>query len=227
MHSPASDFPALGAVLTYPFAVSPLPYAYNALEPYLDELTLRLHHDRHHQGYVEGLNAALQAYPLLHHCSVEYLLRHPEQVPAAIRLAVRNLGGGHANHQLFWKSMGPSRATLAPAGAVAAAITAQFGSLAEFQCAFEKAGTELFGAGWVFLVCSPTARQLKIITLSNQDSALPLGQFALLGNDVWEHAYYLRYQNKRANYLAAWWHVVNWEYVGQRFASIQAGREPQ
>ena len=216
-----------GAAPTYPFAVSPLPYAYNALEPYLDELTLRLHHDRHHQGYVEALNAALKAYPFLHHCSIEELLRHLEEVPEAIRLTVRNQGGGHANHQLFWKSMGPSRAAVAPVGAVAAAIAERFGSLAEFQCAFEEAGTRLFGVGWVFLVYSPQARQLEIITLPNQDSVLPLNTPALLGNDVWEHAYYLRYQNKRANYLAAWWHVVNWEYVGQRFASILAGKEPR
>ncbi|MBC8085141.1 MAG: superoxide dismutase [Hymenobacter sp.] len=214
--------PPAAASRTYPFAVPPLPYDYNALEPHLDAATMRLHHDKHHQAYVDKLNDALKDYPALQTLSIEDLLRRLDELPEAIRVAVRNQGGGHANHQLFWEIMAPGQAEGRPTGALAAALIDAFGSFEAFQKAFNEAGTKVFGSGWVFLVYSPNAEQLEILTLPNQDSPLSQGKLALLGNDVWEHAYYLRYQNKRADYLAAWWHVVNWDFVAQRLADFKA-----
>ena len=211
----------------YPFAVPPLPYAYDALEPYLDAATMRLHHDQHHQAYVDKLNEALHDYPDWQGFSVEDLLRRLDQVPAAIRLAVRDQGGGHANHSLFWKLMVPGQSGTGPKGALTAALIDAFGSFAAFQKAFSEAGLQVFGAGWVFLACTPGHGHLEILTLPNQDTLLPLGKQALLGNDMWEHAYYLQHQNRRADYLAAWWNVVNWDYVGQRLTHCRTGNAPE
>ena len=208
------------AAPTYPFAVPPLPYAYEALEPYLDAATMHLHHDQHHQAYVDKLNEALKDYPDWQQRSIEDILRHLDDVPEAIRPAVRNQGGGHANHALFWQLMGPGPAGRQPTGALAA-IKESFGSFEAFQKAFNAAGAGVFGSGWAYVVCSPNAEQLEIVALPNQDSVLSLGKYVLLGNDVWEHAYYLKYQNKRADYLAAWWNVINWDFVAQRLADYR------
>ncbi|WP_375419089.1 superoxide dismutase [uncultured Hymenobacter sp.] len=211
----------------YPFVVPPLAYAYDALEPYIDAATMRLHHDKHHQAYVDKLNEALRDYPDWQGFSVEDLLRQLDRLPAAIRPAVRDQGGGHANHSLFWNLMAPGQAGTGPKGALAAALIDSFGTFAAFQKAFSEAGTKVFGSGWVFLACAPGRGQLEILALPNQDTVLPLGKQVLLGNDVWEHAYYLNHQNRRADYLAAWWSVVNWGYVGQRLADCRAGNAAQ
>lgn len=209
----------------YPYPLPPLPYAYEALEPYLDAATLRLHHDQHHQAYLDKLNAALKDYPQLHQLSIEELLRQLDQVPEAIRATVRNQGGGHANHQFFWKVMAPGMADQRPTGELAALLDRDFGSFAGFQQAFETAGMQHFGAGWVFLAYNPQTQGLEVFARPNQDSVLLEGKPGLLANDVWEHAYYLQYQNRRAEYLAAWWQVVNWPYVAERLAGIRAGKK--
>ena len=211
---------------TYPYALPPLPYAYDALTPAIDAATLRLHHDQHHQAYLDKLNAALKDYPQLHGRSIEDLLRQLDQVPEAIRQAVRDQGGGHANHQFFWKIMAPvGPAGQRPTGELAALLDRDFGSFEGFRAAFEAAGVQHFGSGWVFLAFSPTAQNLEVFARPNQDSVLLEGKPGLLANDVWEHAYYLQYQNRRADYLRAWWQVVNWPYVAERLAGIRAGKK--
>lgn len=192
----------------------PLPYAYDALEPYIDAQTMRFHHDRHHAAYVNNLNKALANYPELQRKCLVELIQNLDQVPAAIRTSIRNNGGGHLNHTLFWQIMSPQGGG-APTGAIAKAIDAKFGSFAQFQNAFEQAGVTLFGSGWVWLV--KDQNDLAIMTTPNQDSPLMAGKFPILGNDVWEHAYYLNYQNRRLDYLKAWWNVVNWEGVSLRW----------
>ena len=213
------------AAPTYPFALPPLPYGHDALEPYVDAATLRLHHDQHHQGYIGRLNAALKDYPQLHHLSIEDLLRQLDQVPEAIQATVRHQGGGHANHQFFWKIMAPSMAGQRPGGELAALLHRDFGSFEGFQSAFEAAGVQHFGSGWVFLVFNPATQKLEVFARPNQDSVLLEGKPGLLANDVWEHAYYLQYHSRRADYLRAWWQVVNWPYVAERLAGIRAGRQ--
>ena len=215
--------PTTGAAPSrYPFTVPPLPYDYNALEPHIDAATMRLHHDKHHQAYVDKLNEALKDHPAWQDLTVEDLLRRLDELPADIRGAVRNQGGGHANHSLFWSSMVPGQAGSRPTSALAAALIDAFGSFEAFLKAFSDAGTKVFGSGWVWLVCDAAGKQVELMTLPNQDSPLSLGKRVLLGNDVWEHAYYLKYQNRRADYLAAWWHVVDWACVGQRLADFKA-----
>ncbi|MFN3362148.1 MAG: superoxide dismutase [Pseudanabaenaceae cyanobacterium] len=197
------------------YTLPPLPYPYDALEPYIDEGTMRFHHDRHHAAYVNNLNKALTPYPELHNLCLTDLIQNLDQIPAPIRTAVRNNGGGHLNHTLFWAIMTPNGGGT-PAGAIGEAITAEFGSFAQFQEAFEQAGLSVFGSGWVWLV--KNGDRLEILTTPNQDSPLMQGKYPLLGNDVWEHAYYLKYQNRRGDYLKAWWNVVNWEVVNHRFS---------
>ena len=197
------------------FEVPPLPYDYNALEPHIDEQTMRIHHDKQHAAYVNNLNTALEKYPELQQKSIEDLLKGINTVPEDIRTAVRNNGGGHANHTLFWELMGPGKGGT-PSGAVADAITSTFTSFDSFKEQFAKAGVGRFGSGWVWLI--DAGGKLAIESSANQDSPLMEGKKALLGLDVWEHAYYLKYQNRRPDYITAWWNVVNWDAVAKRFA---------
>jgi len=201
------------------YELPPLPYDYNALEPFVDAETMHLHHDKHHQTYVNNLNAALANHPDLAAKPVEDLLRNLAAVPEEIRTAVRNNGGGHANHAGFWKLMGPANASGIgghPTGEIAKQITADFGDFDAFKKAFNEATAKQFGSGWGWLVFE--GGKLKIVTTANQETPLSQGLYPILYNDVWEHAYYLKYQNRRADYLAAWWNVINWAEVNQRFA---------
>lgn len=194
----------------------PLPYAYNALEPYIDERTMQFHHDKHHAAYIKNLNDALNKHPELKSKSVEEILRDIKSVPEDIRTTVRNNGGGHVNHSMFWKIMKPNGGG-EPTGAIASAIKTTFGSFENFKKQFNEAGNKQFGSGWVWLVRTSTGK-LQIMTTPNQDSPLMEGHYPIMGNDVWEHAYYLKYQNRRGDYLAAWWNVVNWDEINQRYA---------
>jgi Fe-Mn family superoxide dismutase len=191
-----------------------LPYAHNALEPHIDAQTMEIHHGRHHATYVNNLNAALESYPDLQQKSIEELIGNLDAVPEAIRTAVRNNGGGHANHTLFWEILSPNGGG-APSGALADAINAAFGSFDNFKAEFTKAATTRFGSGWAWLIVD--GGKLAITSTPNQDSPLMEGKTPILGLDVWEHAYYLKYQNKRPDYIAAFWNVVNWDEVSKRF----------
>jgi superoxide dismutase, Fe-Mn family len=193
----------------------PLPYATNALEPHIDAQTMEIHHGKHHNAYVTNLNAALEKAPELADKSLEDLLRNLNSVPEAVRTAVRNNGGGHWNHSQCWKTMGPNGGG-GPTGKLADAINAAFGDFEKFKEAFNAAGVGRFGSGWVWLVNE--GGKLAITSTPNQDNPLMDGKSPpILGNDVWEHAYYLKYQNRRPDYLKAWWNTVNWEEVGKRF----------
>jgi Fe-Mn family superoxide dismutase len=191
----------------------PLPYAFDALEPHIDAQTMQIHHGKHHQAYVTNLNAALEKYPELQSKSIEDLLRDITKVPEDIRTAVRNNGGGHMNHSAFWRWMSP-KAGGAPTGALADGIKAAFGSFDGFKEQFTKAGVTRFGSGWAWLI--DTNGKLSIESSANQDQPIMEGKKAVLGVDVWEHAYYLKYQNRRPDYLAAWWNTVNWAEVTSR-----------
>ncbi|WP_284643729.1 superoxide dismutase [Paenibacillus silviterrae] len=193
----------------------PLPYANNALEPHIDEMTMMIHHDRHHNAYVTNLNAALESAPELQNKSVEELIADLNSVPEGIRTAVRNNGGGHANHSLFWETIGPNGGG-APTGKLADAINNELGGFDKFKEDFAKAGATRFGSGWAFLAVTKDGK-LKVYSLPNQDSPIMEGETPILGLDVWEHAYYLKYQNKRPDYIAAFWNVVNWAEVGKRY----------
>jgi superoxide dismutase, Fe-Mn family len=198
------------------FEVPPLPYPYEALEPYIDTETMHLHHDKHHQAYVTNLNNAVQGQSeQLASYSVEDLLRNISQVPDSIRTAVQNNGGGHANHSMFWQLMKPNGGG-APTGELASSIEQAFGSFDQFKDAFNKAGLARFGSGWAWLVLNQSG-QLQVVSTANQDSPLMTGMYPVMGNDVWEHAYYLKYKNVRADYLNAWWNVVNWDEVTRRY----------
>lgn len=205
----------MAATGTTPFQVPPLPYAYDALAPYIDAQTMRLHHDKHHQTYVTNLNTAIAKYPQLQNKSAEELIQNLNRIPEDIRTVVRNNAGGHLNHSLFWNSMAPTRGGI-PTGELAAAINQTFGSFDQFKQQFNDLGMKRFGSGWVWLVHTKDGK-LALTSTANQDSPLMEGQYPLLGNDVWEHAYYLTYQNRRADYLKAWWSVVNWDEVNNRF----------
>jgi Fe-Mn family superoxide dismutase len=192
-----------------------LPYANNALEPHIDEQTMMIHHDRHHNAYVTNLNAALESQPELQGKSINELIGDLSSVPESIRTAVRNNGGGHANHSFFWETIGPN-AGGAPTGALAAAITNELGGFDKFKEDFAKAGATRFGSGWAWLAVDKN-KKLKVYSLPNQDSPIMEGETPVLGLDVWEHAYYLKYQNKRPDYIGAFWNVVNWSEVGKRY----------
>ena len=194
----------------------PLPYPYDGLEPHIDAETMRFHHDKHHAGYVKNLNTALDKHPELKDKSIEDLLRNLKTVPSDIQRTVRNNGGGHVNHSMFWQIMGPN-AGGEPTGAIASAIKENFGSFADFQELFNKAGGARFGSGWVWLVLADN-KKLEVTTTANQDSPFSEGKYPIMGNDVWEHAYYLKYRNRRAEYLKSWWNVLNWDEVNKRFA---------
>ena len=196
------------------FTLPALPYAFDALEPHIDAQTMQIHHGKHHQTYVTNLNNALQSHPDLQGKTVEELCKSINSIPEAIRTAVRNNGGGHWNHSMFWKWMAPN-AGGAPTGAIADAINGSFGDFAKFKDEVKKAGVGRFGSGWVWLI--DAGGKLAIESSANQDSPLMEGKKALLGLDVWEHAYYLKYQNRRPDYITAWWNVVNWDAVAKRF----------
>lgn len=198
-----------------PHTLPPLPYATNALEPHIDAQTMETHHGKHHNAYVTNLNAALEKAPELADKPIDELLKNLSGVPEAIRSAVRNNGGGHWNHSQFWKTMAPGGGG-APTGKLADAITAAFGDFEKFKEQFNAAGVGRFGSGWVWLV--KEGGKLAITSSPNQDNPLMEGKSApILGNDVWEHAYYLKYQNRRPDYLKAWWNTVNWAEVAKRF----------
>jgi Fe-Mn family superoxide dismutase len=196
------------------FELSKLPYAYDALEPFIDAQTMNIHHTKHHQAYVTNLNAALEKHPELGGWSLDELVAKLAEVPEDIRTAVRNHGGGHWNHDLFWNIMAPN-AGGEPGGALGKAIETDFGSFANFKAEFDKAAMGRFGSGWAWLV--EKGDKLVIVSTANQDNPLTDGLKPLMGIDVWEHAYYLKYQNRRADYIAAWWNVVNWDAVASRF----------
>ena len=196
------------------FEVPPLPYEYDALEPHVDEATMRVHHDKHHQAYVDKANGALEGTEWADK-SIEEVLQNLDSLPSDKQKAVRNNGGGHYNHSLFWEWMSPDGGGK-PSGALADAIDSAFGSFSDFQAKFKETGVNQFGSGWSWLVHDGSG--LAVVSTANQDSPISDGQTALLGVDVWEHAYYLKYQNKRPDYIDAFWNVVNWDYVAQRLA---------
>ena len=214
--SPSLEAPVVIAqTSTEIFTLPPLPYDYDALNPYIDTETMMIHHDKHHAGYVKNLNDAIADYPELQDMSVEELLQSLDMLPEEIRTAVRNNGGGHANHSLFWASMSPDGGG-EPSGALADAIATSFGDFDSFKEAFNTAGSKQFGSGWAWLVLNSDG-DLEVTSTANQDSPLLDGNVPILGNDVWEHAYYLNYQNRRSDYLEAWWNVVNWDAVNQTY----------
>jgi len=198
-----------------PYEVPPLPYDYNALEPHIDEQTMKLHHDKHHQAYVDKANAALEGTEWADK-DVEDVLKNLSSLPDDIRTAVQNNAGGHANHSFFWQIMGPDGGG-APDGDLASAIDDAFGSFDSFKDELKAAGVNRFGSGWSWLVHDGSG--LAVVSTANQDSPVSDGQTPLLGVDVWEHAYYLRYQNRRPDYIDAWWNVVNWDEVASRFSA--------
>jgi Fe-Mn family superoxide dismutase len=199
------------------YSVPDLPYPYDALEPHIDEATMRVHHDKHHKAYVDNANAALEGTAWAD-APVEEVLRNLGQVPEDKRTAVRNNAGGHSNHTMFWENMSPNGGG-EPGGDLGSAIQTAFGSFDDFKAAVKDAGVKRFGSGWSWLVLSGGA--LSVLSTANQDSPLSDGQAPLLGLDVWEHAYYLKYQNRRPDYIDAWWNVVNWDRVAERYAAAR------
>jgi Fe-Mn family superoxide dismutase len=201
--------------MTQLFELAPLPYAFDALEPAIDALTMEIHHDKHHATYVANLNKALESQPELQGRSIEDLLADLNAIPEAVRMAVRNNGGGHANHALYWEILTPG-GLKAPASGLEKAIQSVFGTLDEFTGQFSNAGLTRFGSGWSWLVLD-SSKKLKVYSTANQDSPLSQGDIPLLGMDVWEHAYYLKYQNRRADYIKAFMSVVNWDVVSRNY----------
>ena len=198
------------------YELPPLPYDYAALEPYIDAETMKLHHDKHHQAYITNANGALEKHPELASKSADELLADLNAIPEDVRGVLRNNAGGHSNHSMFWAIMGPAGQNgSAPTGALADQIKADFGDFETFKKTFNETTAKQFGSGWGWLVFK--GGKLAIVTTPNQDSPLSQGLYPILGNDVWEHAYYLKYQNRRPEYLAAWWNVVNWAEVAKRF----------
>jgi Fe-Mn family superoxide dismutase len=206
---------AQGTAQAAPYTLPPLPYAFDALEPYIDAKTMEIHHDKHHGAYVKNLNAALEGHADLSKLSVEALISKIDTVPENIRTAVRNNGGGHANHSLFWKIMKKGGGG-EPKSEIAEAIKSTFGSFNEFKAKFNEAATKRFGSGWAWLQIKDG--KLGIESTPNQDNPLMSGAKPVMGIDVWEHAYYLKYQNRRPEYIEAWWSVVNWEQINQNFS---------
>ena len=202
------------------YELPPLPYDYAALEPHIDEATMKLHHDKHHQAYITNLNGAVEKHPELGKKSPEELIKDLASIPEDVRTVVRNNGGGHVNHTMFREIMKPN-AGGTPTGAIADQINADFGDFETFKKTFNETTAKQFGSGWGWLIFE--GGKLKIVTTANQDSPFSQGHYPILGNDVWEHAYYLKYQNKRPDYLAAWWNVINWEEVNNRFEKARKG----
>lgn len=204
----------------YQFTVPPLPYSYDALEPYIDAQTMQIHHDKHHQAYVDNLNAALKKQPELQTKSLEWLVKNAHQISdESTRTAVINNAGGHWNHSFFWIIMKPE-GKKEPLALVAQAIIKQFNSFDNFKTQFNESAKKVFGSGWVWL-CVDSDGQLKIITTKDQESPLSQNLVPILGLDVWEHAYYLKYQNKRIDYITAWWNVVNWQQVEEHYKNVK------
>jgi len=199
------------------YELPPLPYDYAALEPHIDAETMKLHHDKHHQTYITNANGALEKHPELASKTADELLADLNAIPEDVRTVLRNNAGGHSNHSMFWSIMGPAGG--APTGALADQIRADFGDFEAFKKTFNETTAKQFGSGWGWLVFK--GGKLAIITTPNQDSPLSQGLYPILGNDVWEHAYYLKYQNRRPEYLAAWWNVVNWSEVAKRFETAK------
>jgi Fe-Mn family superoxide dismutase len=197
--------------MKYPYSLPQLPYSYDALEPYIDKMTMEIHHTKHHQAYVNNLNSALEKYSEFHNLELEEILKNLDQLPEEIKTAVRNNGGGHYNHSLFWEIMGPNGGG-EPKGKLKEEIEKNFGSFEEFKKLFSETAIKHFGSGWAWLVITPD-KKLKVYSLLNQDNPLMNGDIPIMGLDVWEHAYYLKYQNRRAEYVEAWWHVVNWDKI--------------
>jgi len=203
-----------------PFQLPPLGYPFNALEPHIDARTMEIHHDRHHAAYVANLNSAVKDHSNIASMPLQDILAKLGEMPEAVRTALRNNGGGHANHTMFWQIMGPGGGQ--PQGDVAAAITRDLGGLQKLQDDFNAAGLRVFGSGWVVVTVTREGK-LALETKPNQDTPLMDSKRVLFGNDVWEHAYYLNYQNRRGDYLKAWWNVVNWGKVGERYAAAKGG----
>jgi len=197
--------------MKYPYSLPPLPYSYDALEPYIDAMTMEIHYTKHHQAYINNLNSALEKYSNLHNLELEEILRNLEQLPEEIRIIVRNNGGGHYNHSLFWEIMKPNGGG-EPREKLKEEIEKNFGSFEEFKNLFSEVALKHFGSGWAWLVLTPD-KKLKVYSLPNQDSPLMNGDMPIMGIDVWEHAYYLKYQNRRNEYIQAWWNIVNWDKV--------------
>jgi Fe-Mn family superoxide dismutase len=215
----ANPVPPPAAAPSGPFTLPPLPYSFDALEPHIDARTMEIHHDKHHATYVANLNKAIAEAGELQKDSVEALLKSLAAVPDKIRTAVRNNGGGHYNHSLFWQMM-KKGAGGEPKGELAKAIDAKFKSFTAFKDQFTKAALGQFGSGWAWLTLDP--KELAIEATPNQDTPLSAGRLPLLGIDVWEHAYYLKFQNRRADYIAAWWNVVDWDFVNERYTKAKA-----
>lgn len=201
------------------FTLPPLPYDYSALEPTIDTLTMQIHHDKHHQAYVTNLNNALKDAPALYEKSIEAILADLNAVPEAIRMAVRNNGGGHANHTFFWEILTPGGSKV-PTGALAEVVNSTFGDVETLKKQVNDAGVKRFGSGWAWVVTDKSGA-LTVVSTPNQDSPISDGKTPILGIDVWEHAYYLKYQNRRPDYLAAWWDVLNWDEVAKRYAAAK------
>ena len=215
--SPAANLVASPA--DPPFTLPKLPYAYDALEPYIDAQTMQIHHDKHHQAYIDNLNKAVATDPMANKMTLDELLTKLDTLPPAIKTAVKNNGGGHANHSLFWQTLCPATQSGKPSGKLAAAIDASFGGQAKLEDMFRAAGLGQFGSGWAWLSIDP-AGKLILDNAPNQDSPLLTGRKPILGLDVWEHAYYLKYQNKRADYLGAIMKVINWDFVSDRYKTL-------
>ncbi len=197
--------------MKYPYSLPQLPYSYDSLEPYIDKMTMEIHHTKHHQTYINNLNAALEKYPEFHNLELEEILKNLNQFPEEIRIAVKNNGGGHYNHTLFWEIMKPNGEG-EPKGKLKEEIERNFGSFEEFKKIFSETAIKHFGSGWAWLVITPD-KKLKVYSLLNQDNPLINGDIPIMGLDVWEHAYYLKYQNRRFEYVENWWHVVNWDKI--------------
>jgi Fe-Mn family superoxide dismutase len=200
--------------MKYPYSLPQLPYPYDALEPYIDTLTMEIHHARHHQGYVNNLNSALEKYPEFHNLDLEEIYKNLNQLPEEIRTQVRNNGGGHLNHSLFWEIMKPGGSE--PSGEIKEAIEKTFNSFEEFKKIFSETALKHFGSGWAWLVLDKN-KELKVYSSPNQDNPLMNGDLPIMGLDVWEHAYYLKYQNRRNEYIEAWWNVVNWQKIEENY----------
>ena len=205
-------------------ALPALPYAHGALEPHIDARTMKLHHDKHHASYVEKLNAELEKHPSLRERTAIWLLLNPSKIPESARTAVRNNAGGHVNHSMFWRTMMPGGSEM-PKGALADAIKRDFGGLAKFKTKFEEAGEKHFASGWVWLVAQKEGGKLAVLTTPGHENPVTQGHFPLLVNDVWEHAYYLKHENRRAEYLKAWWAVANWPEVARRLQKFELAPE--
>ncbi len=216
----ATRRPAYAQAPAGPFTLLALPYAPNANERAIDAMTMEIHHGRHHAAYVANLNAAVKDHSALAQMPVDEILMRLSQVPEAVRTAIRNNGGGHANHSMFWEIMGGEGGE--PTGDLKAAIDRDLGGMEKFRTDFNTAGTRVFGSGWVFVAVTPGGN-LSLVSKPNQDTPLMDGGRVLMGNDVWEHAYYLRYQNRRADYLTAWWNVLNWEKIAARYEAAKNG----